>query len=163
MSGSVNKVILVGNLGADPEVRSLPNGGEVANLRIATSESWKDKTTGERQEKTEWHSISVFNEGLVKVCKSYLKKGSKIYVEGQLQTRQYDKDGQTHYRTEIVLSGFNGQLTMLDGRNSDSEGSGDRGGYQNGGQRSQSSNSGANRSAAAAMAMADDGLDDVPF
>ncbi len=117
MAGSVNKVILVGNLGKDPEVRTLPSGGKVANLSIATSESWKDKNTGERKEKTEWHRVSIFSEGLAGICEKYLRKGSKVYVEGQLQTRKWqDKDGQDKYTTEIVLSGFNGSLTMLDGK-----------------------------------------------
>ncbi len=117
MAGSVNKVILVGNLGKDPEVRTLPSGGKVANLSIATSESWKDKNTGERKEKTEWHRVSIFSEGLAGICEKYLRKGSKVYVEGALQTRKWqDKDGQDKYTTEIVLSGFNGSLTMLDGK-----------------------------------------------
>jgi single-strand DNA-binding protein len=117
MAGSVNKVILVGNLGADPEIRRLPDGRPVANLRIATSESWRDKTTGERKEKTEWHRVVIFNEGLCKVVEQYVKKGSKIYLEGQLQTRKYtDKDGVEKYSTEVVLQGFNSQLTMLDSR-----------------------------------------------
>jgi single-strand DNA-binding protein len=117
MAGSVNKVILVGNLGADPEIRRLPDGRPIANLRIATSESWRDKTTGERKEKTEWHRVVIFNEGLCKVVEQYVKKGSKIYLEGQLQTRKYtDKDGVEKYSTEVVLQGFNSQLTMLDSR-----------------------------------------------
>lgn len=114
MSGSVNKVILVGNLGADPEVRTLPNGGKVVNLRIATSESWRDRNTGERKEKTEWHRVVIFSEGLTKVAEQYLRKGSKVYIEGQLQTRKWEKDGTDHYATEIVLQGFNSNLTMLD-------------------------------------------------
>ena len=116
MAGSVNKVILVGNLGRDPEVRSFQNGGKVANLRIATSESWKDRNTGERKEKTEWHTVAIFNEGLVRVAESYLRKGSKVYIEGQLQTRKWqDQSGQERYSTEVVLQGFNSVLTMLDG------------------------------------------------
>ena len=117
MAGSVNKVILVGNLGKDPEVRRLNSGEPVVNLRIATSESWKDKATGERKEKTEWHSVVIFNENLARVAEQYLKKGSKVYVEGQLQTRKWQgQDGQDRYTTEVVLQGFNGNLTMLDGR-----------------------------------------------
>lgn len=117
MAGSVNKVILVGNLGRDPEIRSLQDGREVANLTLATSESWKDRNTGERKEKTEWHRIVVFNEALVNVIKNYVKKGSKLYVEGALQTRKWtDQSGQEKYSTEVVLQGFNSVLTMLDGR-----------------------------------------------
>lgn len=117
MAGSINKVILVGNLGRDPEVRATQDGREICNLAIATSESWKDKNTGERKEKTEWHRVVIFNDGLVKVAKNYLKKGSKIYVEGQLQTRKWtDKDGVEKYSTEVVLQGYGGNLTMLDGK-----------------------------------------------
>ena len=117
MAGSVNKVILVGNLGADPEVKQFQNGGQVCNLRIATSDSWRDKATGERKEKTEWHAVAIFSEGLVKVAQSYLKKGSKVYLEGKLQTRKWqDKDGNDRYTTEIVLQGFDATLVMLDGR-----------------------------------------------
>jgi single-strand DNA-binding protein len=115
MAGSVNKVILVGNLGADPEVRRMQDGRPVVNLRVATSESWRDKATGERKEKTEWHRVVIFNEGLAKVAEQYLKKGSKIYVEGQLQTRKWtDQQGVEKYSTEVVLQGFNSALTMLD-------------------------------------------------
>ena len=118
MAGSVNKVILVGNLGRDPESRSFSNGNKVVNLRIATSESWKDKATGERKEKTEWHSVAIFNEGLAGVAERFLKKGSKVYIEGTLQTRKWqDSSGQDKYSTEIVLQGFGGVLTMLDGPN----------------------------------------------
>ena len=117
MAGSVNKVILVGNLGKDPEIRRTQDGRPIANLRIATSESWRDKTSGERREKTEWHSVVIFNENLCKVAEQYLRKGSKVYIEGQLQTRKWqDQQGQDRYSTEVVLQGFNGQLTMLDGR-----------------------------------------------
>ncbi len=117
MAGSLNKVMLIGNLGADPEVRSFQNGGKVCNLRIATSESWKDRNTGERQERTEWHTVAIFSEGLVNVCENYLKKGSKVFVEGQLQTRKWqDQSGNDRYSTEVVLRGFGGTLTMLDGR-----------------------------------------------
>ncbi len=117
MAGSLNKVMLIGNLGKDPEVRSLPNGGKVVNFSIATSESWKDKNTGEKREKTEWHNIVIFGEGLVKVAEAYLKKGSKVYLEGQLQTRKWqDKEGHDRYSTEVVLQGFSAALTMLDGK-----------------------------------------------
>lgn len=128
MAGSVNKVILIGNLGRDPEVRSFQNGGKVCNLRIATSENWKDRSTGERREKTEWHSVAIFNEGLVRIAEQYLRKGSKVYIEGQLQTRKWqDQSGQDRYSTEVVLQGFGSTLTMLDGRG---EG-GDQGGGGN--------------------------------
>ena len=131
MAGSVNKVILVGNLGRDPEVRSFQNGGKVCNLRIATSETWKDRNTGERREKTEWHSVAIFQEGLVRVAEQYLRKGSKVYIEGQLQTRKWqDQSGQDRYSTEVVLQGFGGTLVMLDGRS----GGGDQGGYGGGSQ-----------------------------
>lgn len=126
MAGSVNKVILVGNLGKDPEIRRTQDGRPIANLRIATSESWRDKTSGEKREKTEWHSVVIFNENLCKVAEQYLRKGAKVYVEGQLQTRKWqDQSGQERYSTEVVLQGFNGTLTMLDGRS---------GGMQEGGQ-----------------------------
>ncbi|MBC9034526.1 single-stranded DNA-binding protein [Sphingomonas sp. JC676] len=116
MAGSVNKVILVGNLGRDPESRSFQNGGKVVELRIATSESWKDRGTGERKEKTEWHTVKVFNEGLATVAEKYLRKGSKVYIEGALQTRKWqDQSGADRYSTEIILQGFNSVLTMLDG------------------------------------------------
>ena len=116
MSGSVNKVIILGNLGRDPEVRNFPSGGKVASLRIATSESWKDKTTGERKEKTEWHSVAIYSEPLVRVAEQYLRKGSKVYIEGQLETRKWqDKDGTDRYSTEIALRPFRSELTMLDG------------------------------------------------
>ena len=117
MAGSVNKVILIGNLGADPEVRRMQDGRPVVNLRVATSENWRDKATGERREKTEWHRVVIFNEGLAKIAEQYLKKGSKIYLEGQLQTRKWeDQAGVEKYTTEVVLQGFNSALTMLDGR-----------------------------------------------
>jgi single-strand DNA-binding protein len=117
MAGSVNKVILVGNLGADPEVRRMQDGRPIVNLRLATSESWRDKQSGERRERTEWHRVVIFNEGLAKIAEQYLRKGSKIYVEGQLQTRKWeDQSGQDRYSTEVVLQGFNSALTMLDTR-----------------------------------------------
>ncbi|WP_424939972.1 single-stranded DNA-binding protein [Aliiroseovarius sp. S253] len=129
MAGSLNKVMLIGNLGADPEVRTFQNGGKVCNLRIATSETWKDRNTGERREKTEWHTVSVFSEGLVRVCEQFLRKGSKVYVEGQLQTRKWqDQSGNDRYSTEVVLQGFNGTLTMLDGRSGGQGGGGQGGG-----------------------------------
>ncbi|MFD1033712.1 single-stranded DNA-binding protein [Sphingomonas hankookensis] len=134
MAGSVNKVILVGNLGRDPESRSFQNGGKVVNLRIATSESWKDRNTGEKKEKTEWHSVAIFNEGLANVAERFLRKGSKVYIEGQLQTRKWqDQQGQDKYSTEIVLQGFNSVLTMLDGPGGGQGGGGGRGGSDFGG------------------------------
>jgi len=115
MAGSVNKVILIGNLGADPEVRRTQDGRPIANLRVATSETWRDKATGERKERTEWHRVVIFNEGLAKIAEQYLKKGAKVYLEGSLQTRKWqDQSGQDRYSTEVVLQGFNAQLTMLD-------------------------------------------------
>ena len=134
MAGSVNKVILVGNLGADPEIRRLNSGDPVVNLRIATSESWRDKQSGERKEKTEWHQVVIFNDQLAKVAEQYLKKGMKVYIEGQLQTRKWEKDGVERYTTEIVLQKFRGELQMLDSR-----GQGEGGGqvaYGGGAQRS---------------------------
>jgi len=134
MAGSVNKVILIGNLGRDPEVRSFQNGGKVCNLRIATSETWKDRNTGERREKTEWHSVAIFQEGLVRVAEQYLKKGSKVYIEGQLQTRKWqDQSGADRYSTEVVLQGFGGTLTMLYGPGGGSGGGGGGGGGYGGG------------------------------
>ncbi len=141
MSGSVNKVILVGNLGRDPEVRRMPSGDAIVNLRLATTESWRDKATGERKEKTEWHSVVIFNENLAKVAEQYLKKGSKVYIEGQLQTRKYnDKDGVEKYSTEVVLQRYRGELTMLEGRNQGGGsfaggGDEDRGSFGGGGER----------------------------
>lgn len=133
MAGSLNKVMLIGNLGRDPEVRSFQNGGKVCNLRIATSETWKDRNTGERREKTEWHSVAIFNEGLVRVAEQFLRKGSKVYIEGQLQTRKWqDQSGQDRYSTEVVLQGFGSTLTMLDGRG-EGGGGGGFGGGQGGG------------------------------
>ncbi|MDJ0920812.1 MAG: single-stranded DNA-binding protein [Henriciella sp.] len=130
MAGSVNKVILVGNVGQDPEVRQFQNGGQVCSFSLATSENWKDKNTGERREKTEWHRISIFNEGLVRVVQNYVKKGSKLYIEGQLETRKWqDQNGQDRYTTEVVLRGYGSNLTMLDGRG---DGAGAGGGRQAG-------------------------------
>ena len=129
MAGSVNKVILIGNLGRDPEIRTLNSGDRVCNLRIATSETWRDKSSGERKEKTEWHQVVIFNENIVKVCENYLKKGSTVYVEGSLTTRKYtDQQGVEKYTTEVVIQRFNGNLTMLGGR-------GDGGGGGGGGGR----------------------------
>ena len=173
MAGSLNKVMLIGNLGADPEIRSFQNGGKVANLRIATSETWKDRNTGERQERTEWHTVAIFSEGLINVVENYLKKGSKVYVEGQLQTRKWqDQQGNDRYSTEVVLRGFNGTLTMLDGAgggggggnrsggggygggNGGQGGGGFGGGNQGGGSGGQGAGGGSNY---------DDLDDDIPF
>jgi single-strand DNA-binding protein len=129
MAGSVNKVILIGNLGADPEVRHTQDGRPIVNLRVATSENWRDKASGERKERTEWHRVVIFNENLAKIAEQYLKKGSKVYLEGQLQTRKWqDQSGQDRYSTEVVLQGFNAQLTMLDGKSRDGAGEGASGG-----------------------------------
>jgi single-strand DNA-binding protein len=129
MAGSVNKVILIGNLGADPEIRRTQDGRPVANLRVATTETWRDKTSGERRERTEWHRVVIFNEGLCRIAEQYLKKGSKVYLEGQLQTREWeDQSGQKRYTTEVVLQGFNSALTMLDGRGGEGSERGARGG-----------------------------------
>ena len=129
MAGSVNKVILIGNLGADPEIRRTNDGRPIANLRVATSESWRDRATGERREKTEWHRVVIFNEGLCRIAEQYLRKGSKVYLEGQLQTRKWqDQSGQDRYSTEVVLQGFNSQLTMLDGRGEGAGAGADSGG-----------------------------------
>ena len=185
MAGSVNKVILVGNLGRDPESRAFQNGGKVVNLRIATSESWKDRNSGERKEKTEWHSVAIFNEGLANVAERFLRKGSKVYIEGQLQTRKWqDKDGQDRYSTEVVLQGFNSVLTMLDGPGGNAGGGagggrddfgggddfggasgggfggGNRGGGSGGGNRGGGSSGGFGQSRGG---FADDLDDDVPF
>ena len=169
MAGSLNKVMLIGNLGADPEVRSFQNGGKVCNLRIATSEQWKDRNTGERQERTEWHTVAIFSEGLVSVAERFLKKGSKVYVEGQLQTRKWqDQSGNDRYSTEVVLRGYNGTLTMLDGPGGGSGGGG--GGYGGGGgQRSGGNDGGWNQGGGGAGGGSgggsnyDDLDDDIPF
>lgn len=153
MAGSVNKVILVGNLGKDPEIRNTQDGREIASFSVATSESWKDKSTGERKEKTEWHRVVVFNDALVKVIKNYVKKGSKLYIEGQLQTRKWtDKDGHEKYSTEVVLQGFNGVLTMLDGRR-------EGGSYEGGSSGGYSQSQGASAPAPKAELMDDE----IPF
>lgn len=134
MAGSVNKVILVGNLGRDPEIRHTQDGKKIANLSVATSESWKDRNTGERKERTEWHRVVIFSEGLANIAEQYLRKGSKIYLEGQLQTRKWtDQSGQDKYSTEVVLQGFNCTLTMLDGREGGGGGGQGGGGYGGGG------------------------------
>jgi single-strand DNA-binding protein len=134
MAGSVNKVILLGNLGRDPEVRSFQNGGKVVNLRIATSETWRDKATGERKERTEWHSVAIFNENIGKIAEQYLRKGSKVYVEGQLETRKWqDQSGADRYSTEVVLRPYTGSLTLLDGREGGGGGGGGSGGDDRGG------------------------------
>jgi single-strand DNA-binding protein len=165
MAGSLNKVMLIGNLGADPEIRSFQNGGKVANLRIATSESWKDRNTGERQERTEWHSVAIFSEGLVGVVERYLRKGSKVYIEGQLQTRKWqDQSGNDRYSTEVVIRGFNGTLLMLDsaGGGSGGGGGGQRGGW---GDSDSGGNYGGGGSGGNAPAggFGDDLDDDIPF
>ena len=140
MAGSVNKVILIGNLGRDPEVRSFQNGGKVCNLALATSEQWKDKNTGERQERTQWHQIAIFNEGLVRIAEQYLKKGSKVYIEGQLETRKWqDQSGNDRYTTEVVLRGYGSAMNMLDSRNAGSSDGGSSGGGSSYGQDSSSS------------------------
>lgn len=154
MAGSVNKVILVGNLGNDPDVRTMQSGDKVVNLSLATSESWKDKATGERKENTQWHRVVVFNQGLVNVCENYLKKGSKIYIEGQLETRSWEQDGQKKYATEVVLRPYRGELTMLDSRNQ-------AGGGFNDNQSSYSAQPMSQGNAAPAPV--DDLEDDIPF
>ena len=164
MAGSVNKVILVGNLGKDPEIRTLNSGERVANLSLATSEQWRDKATGERKEKTEWHSVAIFNEGLANVAERYLRKGSKVYIEGALQTRKYtDKEGVEKYSTEVVLQGFNSSLTMLDTRG----GGGGQALAENGNGEFGSPGPGPMRERKPATAMAggkrDDMDDEIPF
>ena len=160
MAGSINKVILVGNLGKDPEVRALQNGSEVCNLTVATSESWKDKATGERKEKTEWHRVVIFNEPLVRVAKEYLRKGSKVYLEGQLQTRKWtNKEGQDQYSTEVVLQGYNGNLTMLDSPNRDRGASAGGDSYSQGGNASYGSSTSPQRARVAEAELDDE----IPF
>jgi single-strand DNA-binding protein len=162
MAGSVNKVILIGNLGADPEIRSFQNGGKVANLRIATSENWKDKNTGERQERTEWHTVAIFSEGLIGVVERYLRKGSKVYIEGSLQTRKWqDQSGNDRYSTEVVLRGMNGTLTMLDG--APGGGGGQRGGGGVEWDQSGGSSGGGSKGGPPAGGFGDDLDDDIPF
>ena len=168
MAGSVNKVILVGNLGRDPEVRRLNSGEPVVNLRIATSETWKDKGSGERKERTEWHSVVIFNENLARVAEQFLKKGSKVYIEGQLQTRKYqDQSGQEKYSTEVVLQRFRGDLTILDSRGG--SGGGEMGDSDEGGGYSRGSDFGRSSPMEKRPAMASGGSkyndldDDIPF
>lgn len=163
MAGSVNKVILVGNLGKDPEIRRTQDGRPIANLSVATSETWRDRATGERKEKTEWHRVVIFNEGLAKVAEQYLKKGAKVYVEGQLQTRKWtDQSGVEKYSTEVVLQGFNSTLTMLDGKGGGGSFSDDMGG--GGGDFGVSGpSSAAPRRAVPAGARNNDMDDDIPF
>lgn len=181
MAGSVNKVILIGNLGRDPEVRSLNDGTKVVNLRIATSENWRDKSTGERREKTEWHSVVIFNENLARVAEQYTRKGSKVYIEGQLQTRKWtDQNGNERYSTEVVLQRFRGELTLLDGRGEGGGGGGGgdfgaddfgggRGGYGGGsggsdfGGRSGGGAAPAKKGFGSGSSFDDDLDDDVPF
>jgi single-strand DNA-binding protein len=163
MAGSVNKVILVGNLGKDPEIRRTQDGRPIANLSVATSESWRDKATGERKEKTEWHRVVIFNEGLCKVAEQYLKKGAKVYIEGQLQTRKWtDQSGVEKYSTEVVLQGFNSSLTMLDGRSSGGSGN-FAGDDSNGDFGVGGPSTAAPRRAVAAGARNSDMDDDIPF
>lgn len=159
MAGSVNKVILIGNLGADPEVRRTQDGRPIANLRVATSETWRDKATGERKEKTEWHRVVIFNENIAKVAEQYLKKGSTVYIEGQLQTRKYEQNGVEKYTTEVVLQKYRGELTMLGGK-------GDGGGrsYDDGGGESFGSSSGKKRVSEGPRESFNQDLDDeIPF
>ena len=170
MAGSVNKVILVGNLGTDPEAKSFSNGGEVVNFSLATSESWNDKQSGEKREKTEWHKVAIFNENLGRIAKQYLKKGSKVYLEGQLQTRKWQgQDGQDRYTTEVVLQRFRGELTLLSGRSEGGGGGGSDSGW--GGDRSGGGRSGGGSSGGSSggggfgggQDYAADLDDDVPF
>ena len=175
MAGSVNKVIIVGNLGADPEVRNFPNGGRVVNLRIATSEKWRDKASGEQKERTEWHSVAIFNENLGKIAEQYLKKGSTVYIEGQLETRKWqDQSGADRYTTEVVLRAFRGELTLLGGRDGggasqggrgDEEYSGRSSGGNSGGGAAGSGGSGGGRGSSnpAPNSRASDMDDEIPF
>ncbi len=180
MAGSVNKVIIIGNLGRDPEVRSFQNGGKVVNLRIATSESWRDKASGERKERVEWHSVAIFSEPLAKIAEQYLKKGSKVYIEGALETRKWqDQSGQDRYSTEVVLRPYRGELTLLDGRSDGGSGSGsgggagggysdDRGGgyegnYESGASSGGASGSGGGRGGASGGTSRSDLDDEIPF
>ncbi len=154
MAGSLNKVMIIGNLGADPDVRSMTSGDEVCNLSIATSESWNDKASGEKKERTQWHKVVIFNTNLVKVAKSYLKKGSKVYIEGQIETRKWtDKEGKEQYTTEIVLRPYRGELTMLDGKGGSAANDGSSAGYS-----SPSYGGGA-----APASRVDEMADDIPF
>lgn len=168
MAGSVNKVIIVGNLGRDPEVRSFPNGGKVVNLRIATSETWRDKATGERKERTEWHSVAIFNENIGKIAEQYLRKGSTVYIEGQLETRKWqDQSGADRYTTEIVLRPFRGEMTLLGGRDGGGAGSGgggdERGGYDDYGSGASAGGGGSARGGQSGGSRASDLDDEIPF
>ena len=182
MAGSVNKVIIVGNLGRDPEVRTFQNGGKVCNLRIATSENWKDRNTGERRERTEWHSVAIFSEPLARIAEQYLRKGSKVYIEGQLETRKWqDQSGQDRYSTEVVLRPYRGELTLLDSRGEGGGGGGygggsgggyggggggydDRGGYDDGGYGGGSGGSGGSGGGSGpSRAPSRDIDDEIPF
>ena len=172
MAGSVNKVILVGNLGADPEIRRTQDGKPIVNLSVATSESWRDRNSGERRERTEWHRVVIFNEGLAKVAEQYLKKGSKVYLEGQIQTRKWqDQGGQDRYSTEVVLQGFNSQMTLLDGRGEGgAPGGRGQGGYDQGGgyddygsAPSSASKSSSRGPASSGPSFSRDMDDDIPF
>lgn len=173
MAGSVNKVIIVGNLGRDPEVRTFQNGGKVCNLRIATSETWKDRNTGERKERTEWHSVAIFSEPLARIAEQYLKKGSKVYIEGQLETRKWqDQSGQDRYTTEVVLRPYRGELTLLDGRDGgggggygggSGSGGGDYGGDYGGGYGGDYGGGSSGGGGGPARAPARDIDDEIPF
>jgi single-strand DNA-binding protein len=167
MAGSLNKVMIIGNLGADPEVRSFQNGGRVCNIRVATTENWKDRATGERKEKTEWHSVAIFSEGLVGVAEQYLRKGSKVYLEGKLQTRKWqDQSGNDRYTTEVVLQGPGAVMTMLDGAPGGGGGGGQRGGGSQGGGWNQggSNGGGGQRGGSSGGGSNYDDLDDdIPF
>jgi single-strand DNA-binding protein len=164
MAGSVNKVILVGNLGADPEVRSMQSGDKLVNLSVATSETWRDRQSGERREKTEWHRVVIFNENLVKVAEQYLRKGSKVYLEGALQTRKWqDQNGQDRYSTEVVLQKYRGELTMLDGRNDRQGGDAGYGGQSGGYSAGQGGGQSMPQDRGPAPAIGSDIDDDIPF
>ena len=184
MAGSDNKVILIGNLGRDPEVRAFQSGGRVCNLRIATSESWRDKASGERKDRTEWHQVSIYNENLIGVAERFLKKGSKVYIEGQLETRKYEKDGRDVYTTEVVLRPYRGELTLLDSRGSEAGGGGGDdygggsdfgssspmgggggggGGYGGGGRRSGPSGGGSGGGGGGGRPVSSDMDDEIPF
>ena len=160
MAGSVNKVILVGNLGRDPEVRQSQAGAKIVNFSVATSDSWKDKNTGERREKTEWHRVVIFSEGLANIAEQYLRKGSKVYIEGSLQTREYEKDGIKRYSTEVVLQGFNSTMTMLDTKGG---GGGDFASSGNGGQPDYVSSDNGDGGAPSALPPGGDLDDEIPF
>ena len=163
MAGSLNKVMIIGNLGRDPEVRSFQNGGKVCNLRIATSETWKDRNTGERKERTEWHSVAIFSEPLARVAEQYLRKGSKVYIEGQLETRKWqDQSGQDRYSTEVVLRPYKSELTMLDGRDGGG-GGGNYGGGGGGGQMGYDDRGDSYGGAPSSPAPSRDLDDEIPF